>query len=709
MKLYRSLASDLSELLKQNQARLEEKLLQSLYFERIQYRYDSIRDAHEETFQWALDPGSNTKFLQWLESGEGTYWISGKAGSGKSTLMKSLVEHEGVEVACKKWAGYRNLTVAKHFFWNAGSGLQKSQEGLLRSILFDILSKCPRLIQQVFADRLQSFVHVGTIRNSWSLRNLIDALQRISQSTEHDACFMIFIDGLDEYEGRPYEALEALSVLLQWPNAKICVSSRPLNEFINIFKRPGKSHLVLQDLTRECIRTFVEHRFQKSIAFTSLGARREEYQPMFDEIVQKADGVFLWVDLVVRSLLTGLQNADRLSQMKARLEELPSDLMDLLAHMLQQIEPVYRRQAALAFSVAISSDISIPLLTYSFLDDIEFADDENATGGVLSVSEIQRRHDQSRVRLNAHCKGLLEVRNSSPTQYARLFLTPTVQFLHLTARDFILTRNVQDMMKEWFKSEADISLRFCRALCNQLMRFDFDEYTEDFGYSMCRAWAVHAGRIRDATSQKIVFDQLASIAGKRSVSWMKSRPQLQRQSPLDVSFIRGALPEDRLYNHVIEYLGTHREIFEYIETEVEPDQTSHDIFLMRLFFGDNTKNRARFIKYYYQNLRISSLEGYEEAFKATMLLHDPLTPSEMSRVTQPPYEYKRILKVFDTLTPSNLRDCSAPEQLQASHERIRELLETGQWRYWVPPDTINELCRLCKEEEFSREGEQEGK
>lgn len=27
---------------------------------------------------------------EWLESGSGVYWISGKAGSGKSTLMKHL-------------------------------------------------------------------------------------------------------------------------------------------------------------------------------------------------------------------------------------------------------------------------------------------------------------------------------------------------------------------------------------------------------------------------------------------------------------------------------------------------------------------------------------------------------------------------------------------------------------------------------------------
>lgn len=32
-------------------------------------------------------------FVAWLEEGDGLYWIAGKAGSGKSTLMKYIASH----------------------------------------------------------------------------------------------------------------------------------------------------------------------------------------------------------------------------------------------------------------------------------------------------------------------------------------------------------------------------------------------------------------------------------------------------------------------------------------------------------------------------------------------------------------------------------------------------------------------------------------
>lgn len=78
---------------------------QSLLLAGIQYdsmidRQNRIVIAHELTFQWVFhdDPTESSKsntrdwssFPKWLESDEQVYWITGKAGSGKSTLMKFL-------------------------------------------------------------------------------------------------------------------------------------------------------------------------------------------------------------------------------------------------------------------------------------------------------------------------------------------------------------------------------------------------------------------------------------------------------------------------------------------------------------------------------------------------------------------------------------------------------------------------------------------
>jgi chromosomal replication initiation ATPase DnaA len=53
--------------------------------------------------QHLLEAGG--RFIEWLSSGVGIFHISGKLGSGKSTLMKYLFNHPRTETELSKWAG----------------------------------------------------------------------------------------------------------------------------------------------------------------------------------------------------------------------------------------------------------------------------------------------------------------------------------------------------------------------------------------------------------------------------------------------------------------------------------------------------------------------------------------------------------------------------------------------------------------------------
>jgi polynucleotide 5'-kinase involved in rRNA processing len=70
----------------------ERRIIQELSFAEMKQRQLDIREAHYETFKWVYTPShsrpSPTHFTEWLEHGDGTFWISGKPGSGKSTFMK---------------------------------------------------------------------------------------------------------------------------------------------------------------------------------------------------------------------------------------------------------------------------------------------------------------------------------------------------------------------------------------------------------------------------------------------------------------------------------------------------------------------------------------------------------------------------------------------------------------------------------------------
>lgn len=76
-----------------------------LGFSEIRSREERVADAYTRTFEWIFQgsddcPGQWSNFVDWLQSGDRLYWITGKAGSGKSTLMKYIL-HDLPHTYCK--------------------------------------------------------------------------------------------------------------------------------------------------------------------------------------------------------------------------------------------------------------------------------------------------------------------------------------------------------------------------------------------------------------------------------------------------------------------------------------------------------------------------------------------------------------------------------------------------------------------------------
>jgi hypothetical protein len=72
-------------------------------------RYEQVIDAHPTTFKWAfqdLPDGSHrwANLTSLLKNGNGLYLISGKPGSGKSTLMKHIYDNHRTRLYLEKWA-----------------------------------------------------------------------------------------------------------------------------------------------------------------------------------------------------------------------------------------------------------------------------------------------------------------------------------------------------------------------------------------------------------------------------------------------------------------------------------------------------------------------------------------------------------------------------------------------------------------------------
>jgi len=78
---------------------IERAVLNYLQFPRMKTRELEIRFAYRNTCSWIFQDDTEGKasrdcFGQWLSHGTGFFWIEGKAGCGKSTLMKFLCADE---------------------------------------------------------------------------------------------------------------------------------------------------------------------------------------------------------------------------------------------------------------------------------------------------------------------------------------------------------------------------------------------------------------------------------------------------------------------------------------------------------------------------------------------------------------------------------------------------------------------------------------
>lgn len=134
---------------------IENAVLAALFFRKMNIREAQVQEAYKDTFSWIFnDPKEHHKrwsnFKLWLQQEGGCYWIAGKAGCGKSTLVKFLASDNRTKAALEQWTNSDELMTATYFFWMAGTALQKNQEGLLRSLLHTILSRRRDLIARAF-------------------------------------------------------------------------------------------------------------------------------------------------------------------------------------------------------------------------------------------------------------------------------------------------------------------------------------------------------------------------------------------------------------------------------------------------------------------------------------------------------------------------------------------------------------------------------
>jgi ankyrin repeat protein len=409
----------------------------SLAFPEMDSRRNNIKDPHATTCQWLL---KHYDYAAWKDPQQyaqhrGFWWIKGKPGAGKSTLMSFLLAQ-----IIERSSDPDNIILS--FFFNArGNALEKSVAGMYRTLLYHLFNKLPAL-QEVFDDP----PYAGR-QLTWTVQLLQDLLSTlVTKLGSRRLTFLV--DALDECEQEQVQEMvnhfETLGdrAMQSGTRVYVCFSSRHY-PFVQIqFGR----ELVLESQGGHLrdLETFVRN----SLAKAGTGVYIEE---ITTQILQKANGVFIWVSLVVEIVKKEFQNG-RIFAVRKRLQELPPRLKDLFKHILTQ-DGDGSNDLLLCVQWLLFAQRSLRPDEFYFALVSGLDPDPRSIG--LEATRYVGPADYDRFVLSSS-KGLAQVTKANPR---------TVEFIHESVRDFFLKENgLQELwpgLSIHLKSQTHDRLKWC--------------------------------------------------------------------------------------------------------------------------------------------------------------------------------------------------------------------------------------------------------
>ncbi len=476
---------------------MQQRFLQRLRFPRMEDRKAEIRDAYGSSFKWILESGADTRsagagFRDWLSNPQGLFWISGKPGAGKSTLVKYILDsldHVGLANEWDSatpyhptasssrqpdlgWKRGMRTTTASFFFTGAGTPMQRNSAGFLRSVLFQILSQDPGSIPSAASSR-------------WEALSLFDEdpkpldeaeLQRILVSTlrQRHAKFktILFVDALDECDlnSGHLNFLDVLRQILACPGIKVCVSSRPLTQSCDVID--SAPSLVIENCTRGDMEEFITSKIQAQLSMTpEADIGLDVRVKLAEELTTKASGCFLWAALVLQ-LLRGNLAEKRGSQDLLRLiAQIPPDLNGLFRSLLDELDASQPFVALVLRFVSLSQE-PLSLIRLSFMEKHfpEFVLKQEIES--LSPKSLELRAKECVETTVSRSKGLLETISPESEHLlegvgagrcaTRVILT------HRSVREFLLGEDAPgaSFLRLW--GTQDLAARYCAASVSML-------------------------------------------------------------------------------------------------------------------------------------------------------------------------------------------------------------------------------------------------
>jgi len=293
-------------------------LLESLEFDGMQLRLQTISPAHTETCRWIF---RTPQYLRWQDDAHrhknhGLLWIKGHPGSGKSTLMKHVLRVASQNAAAE---------IIVRFFFDAQAPrvLGKCVEGMYRSLLYQILQARPQLA-----------VGLGMLASrNWPTELLKSMLRDVVRLLKPEDSLTCYVDALDEcIEDEIRDAatfFEELGDLAATDNVRfrLCLSSR---HFPHITMH--KHEELRLDTQEDHLEGIVQYCRTK---LSCLDLADSTMHVVLKEIRHRCSGVFFWAALAIKILKERHDRGANRTELMHSLEQVPDGLEQLFARILR--------------------------------------------------------------------------------------------------------------------------------------------------------------------------------------------------------------------------------------------------------------------------------------------------------------------------------------------------------------------------------------
>ena len=341
-----------------------------------------------------------------------------------------------------------------YFFHELGEPQEKTFGGLLYVIVYQLLTnfhgKNPATLSLLSGLLKPHFRPTTTFRSTLPDDLLMTVLRNLVTDCRETITLSLFIDGFDECHGNHGEQLDFLTSLVRFSSDKrlsirACIASRVETEIQ--FRLSNEPSFAIHKFTEIDISAYITSRLRQA---WDLMARQPDGTTSFydrflvDKVAEKAEGVFVWVKIVVSQLALAIEEEANIWDLYSLLEEFSEGLEDLYSSILNKIdkklwpdtvnflrllsvkdEEDLQGRAVVDSLLKLSCAIQDPMSAVTCKADFEAG---------FSVDDASLPHNQcaqTKRRLQRSCRGLIEI------DYAVHLPDARVTFLHLTVREYL--------------------------------------------------------------------------------------------------------------------------------------------------------------------------------------------------------------------------------------------------------------------------------